>query len=63
VKFVQHTCATAVAPAAAAGAPLQISKNITLAGVGHVTLLDDSPASELTGTNFLITEAGAEGLT
>jgi hypothetical protein len=50
-------------PAAAADPVLQISKNITLAGVGHVTLLDDSPAAELIGTNFLITETGAEGHT
>jgi hypothetical protein len=42
---------------------LQISKNITLAGVGHVTLLDDSPAADLVGSNFLITAAGAEGHT
>lgn len=37
----------------------EISKNITLAGVGHVTLLDDSPAADLVGSNFLITTAGA----
>lgn len=39
----------------------QIAKNITLAGVGHVTLLDDRPAAELLGSNFLVTEAVAAG--
>lgn len=41
----------------------EIAKNITLAGVGHVTLLDDSPAAELLGSNFLNTEGTAEGQT
>ncbi|WIA33928.1 hypothetical protein OEZ86_007025 [Tetradesmus obliquus] len=37
----------------------EATKNITLAGVGHVTLLDDTPAAQLAGHNFLVTPAAA----
>jgi hypothetical protein len=37
----------------------QVAKNITLAGVGHVTLLDATPAAQLAGHNFLVTAATA----
>lgn len=35
----------------------QIAKNIVLAGVGNVALLDDAPASAFTGLTFLVTAA------
>jgi hypothetical protein len=38
---------------------LQVAKNITLAGVGHVTIMDATPAAQLAGHNFLITPASA----
>ncbi|KAF6255329.1 hypothetical protein COO60DRAFT_232131 [Scenedesmus sp. NREL 46B-D3] len=37
----------------------EVAKNITLAGVGHVTLLDATPATQLAGHNFLVTPATA----
>jgi hypothetical protein len=39
----------------------QIAKNITLAGVGSVTLLDDAPASSHAGRSFLVTVPAPEG--
>jgi hypothetical protein len=61
----QPVCVTPHAPPCprVCSACVQIAKNITLAGVGHVTLLDDAPAADLLGTNFLITESTEEGLT
>ncbi|KAI8463493.1 MAG: SUMO-activating enzyme 1B [Monoraphidium minutum] len=40
----------------------EVAKNITLAGVGSVTLLDDAPASDHEGSSFLITSPAPEGL-
>jgi hypothetical protein len=40
----------------------QVAKNITLAGVGSVTLLDDAPATDHEGRSFLVTSPAAAGV-
>ncbi|KAF8057117.1 SAE1A [Scenedesmus sp. PABB004] len=41
----------------------EVAKNITLAGVGQVSLLDDTPAAEHVGRNFLVPAAAPAGQT
>ena len=43
--------------------PLQVAKNIVLAGVGSVTLVDDTPCSRRPPCNFLITNTVAPDTT
>ena len=49
-------------PCPAAAPVLQIAKNIVLAGVGNVALLDDRPASGFMGDSFLVSTATPAGI-